>query len=205
MLLQSTIDFITSVRMKMLFDNSKEKVVILEKDQYILIKFRHNGGKYRRLGKVKAIVPVIETMLAHHCGQTDSLFSGCKIVVDFGAVFGSCQLTINCNEILDLRVLTEDKVKELLALGDDLVITDDMFDEDNDIIPDEPDSGDGSQEGDGIEDGSTDVGEGEDVQDPNADSETDVSDETSTGTQEPGTDGGELTDDEEVVSEGEQV
>lgn len=140
MLLQSTINFITKVQLSMLFDNSQEKVVVLEKGQYVLIKFRHNGGKYSRLGKIKEIIPVVgipEGLPA--CGDSRSPFTGCRIVVDFGSTFGSCQLTIGCNEILNIRILTEDKLKELLALGDELIITDEMFDESNDLKPgDEP-------------------------------------------------------------------
>ena len=143
MLLQSTINFITKVQMSMLFDDSKEKVVILEKGQYVLIKFRHNGDKYSRLGKIKEIIPVVgmpDGLPA--CGDSRSPFTGCRIVVDFGSTFGSCQLTIGCNEILNIRILTEEKMKELLALGSNLIITDELFDEENDLKPDEEPSTD---------------------------------------------------------------
>ena len=116
MLLQSTINFITKVQMSMLFDDSTEKVVVLEKDQYILIKFKHNGGKYSRLGKIKNITPVVGLPDGgNDCQGSWSPFTGCRITVDFGSTFGSCQLTINCNEILNIRIITEEKMKEFVA------------------------------------------------------------------------------------------
>lgn len=137
MLLRSKTDLLCTVSMILYFDNGTEKEVTFKENDYILIKSRYNGNKFVDVAKVNKVLPIFDSI---------GKFEGCKLVLDLAKQFNSNRITINTNDILNVKLITKEAAMDLYNCGDDLVITDEMFDSDPvdyidpdmGVIPDDP-------------------------------------------------------------------
>lgn len=129
MLLRSKTALLCTVSMVLHFDDSAEKEVTFKENDYILIKSRYNGNKFVDVAKVNKVLPIFDSI---------GKFEGCKLVLDLAKQFNSNRITINTNDILNVKPITKEAAMDLYNCGDDLVITDEMFNPDpvEDIDPD---------------------------------------------------------------------
>lgn len=125
MLLQNSTEVLFSLCVKLTFDTGETKVVTVNTDDYLLLKFNYDGSKYSRACRVVDIVPVMLT--------TQPISYTATLVVDCSTKFQAERLRVAAKDILNIKKVSKDYVD---SLAPEYTITEDMFD--GDYIPATP-------------------------------------------------------------------
>ena len=125
MLLQNSTEVLFSLCVKLTFDTGETKVVTVNTDDYLLLKFNYDGSKYSIACRVVDIVPVMLT--------TQPISYTATLVVDCSTKFQAERLRVAAKDILNIKKVSKDYVD---SLAPEYTITEDMFD--GDYIPATP-------------------------------------------------------------------
>ena len=125
MLLENNTTVLFAVDVRLTFDNSTTKRVVVEEGDYLLMKFMYNGNKLKRACRVVAINPVIL--------ETQPVSYAASLMVDCSTKFGAERLKVASKDILDIRMVDKDFMD---SLEPDFVVTDDMINQPS--IPEAP-------------------------------------------------------------------
>lgn len=140
MLLRSETKLKYSVDLTLVFDDGTQKYVELcpspENEQYALIEFVRDGNRFRRAGKILMVYPALKK-------EDDPWYvtHDTYIQFDCGTAFESCRLRISTSDIRNIRLVDREYILNLIS-ETEYEITDDMFDEPEEEIPDETDTND---------------------------------------------------------------
>ena len=108
---------------KFTFDDGIFKSVTLDKDLYVLIKFRRNDNVYYRAGRIVDVVPImLDTQPVSYTGG---------IIVDFSGQYNASRIQISACDILNIRICSRGQLE---SLAPTYRVEEKMF-EDSYIIP----------------------------------------------------------------------
>ena len=125
MLLQNNTQVVFSLKVQLVFDTGETKVVEVNENDYLLLKFNYDGSKLMRACQVVDIIPV---ML-----NTQPVSYTANIMIDCSTKFQAERLRVATKDILDIKKVSKDYID---SLAPDYEITDSMFD--GDYIPSVP-------------------------------------------------------------------
>ena len=94
MLLENNTQVLFAVDVRLVFDNSTTKRVVVEEGDLLLMKFMYNGNKLKRACRVVSIDPVIL--------ETQPVSYAASLTVDCSTKFGAERLKVASKDILDI-------------------------------------------------------------------------------------------------------
>lgn len=116
MLLENNTQVLFALNVRLSFDDSTTKSIVIEEGDLILAKFMYNGNKLKRAARIVSIDPIIL--------DTQPVSYAATLTLDCSTKFGAERLKVASKDILDLRLVDHDF---MLSLEPDFLITDEMI------------------------------------------------------------------------------